>query len=192
MPSNSAEITALLEDSKSDATARDAVFKLVYDDLRRLAGHRIASSRPGQTLSVTALVNEAYLKLTDRTAQQWNDRGHFLRVASRAMRQITIDHVRAKLRKKRGSGEGIIPLGIIPLDQMQLAAVDENPDMVLAIEQGLQELGEQSPRLVEVVECRFFTGLTVAETALALDVSTRTVERDWDRAKDWLKRFLSD
>ncbi len=186
MALNSAEITALLEDSRTDVKAREAVFKLVYDDLRRLAGHRVSSSRPGQTLSVTALVNEAYLKLTDRTGPQWHDRSHFLRVASRAMRQITIDHVRAKLRGKRGGGERPISL-----DQLELAAADEDPDMLLALEQGLQGLAEQSPRLVEVVECRFFTGLTIPETALALEVSTRTIERDWDQAKQWLMDFLS-
>ncbi len=187
MALNSAEITALLEESRSDTQAREAVFKLVYDDLRRIAGHRISSARPGQTLSVTALVNEAYIKLTDRTAQQWQDRAHFLRVASRAMRQITIDHFRGKLRGKRGGGAQAVPL-----DQLQLAAIEEDPDMVLALEQGLEELAEKSPRMVEVVECRFFTGLTIPETALALGVSTRTVERDWDQAKDWLKRFLSN
>lgn len=178
-------ITAMLEHSRSDEQARAELYQLIYADLRRLAGRQIASARPGSTLSVTSLVNEAYLKLTEGTQQQWSDRGHFFRVAATAMRQITIDYVRAKLSQKRGSGKQPVPL-----DSVQLAAT-EKPEMVLALEEGLRELGDREPRLVEVVECRFFAGLTVAETAAALEVSERTIEREWKRAKQWLKEYLS-
>ena len=181
----SQEITAMLKRSRTDEQAREAVYQLVYEDLRRLAGHRIASARPGETLSVTSLVNEAYLKLIERTGSQWNDRSHFLRVAAKAMRQITIDYVRAKLTDKRGAGQA--PLS---LEDLQLPAA-EKPAMVMALEEGLRQLAEESPRLVDVVECRFFAGLTIPETAAALETSTRTVERDWEQARQWLKDYLT-
>jgi RNA polymerase sigma factor (TIGR02999 family) len=178
-------ITAMLQRSRTDSKARDDLYKLVYGDLRRLAGYRIASARPGETLSVTSLVNEAYLKLTDGAEPEWNDRNHFLRVAARAMRQITIDYVRAKLTDKRGSGERPTSLDSVQIPAMQ------KPDMVMALEEGLQKLELEDPRLVSVVECRFFAGLTIDETAAVLEISTRTVERDWKRARRWLKTFLT-
>ncbi len=185
MPDNEPEITALLRLSQSDDSARQQVYEMIYADLRRLAGHRVASSRPGETLSVTALVNEAYLKLTEQTGQNWSDRKHFLRVAAMAMRQITIDHVRAKLTEKRGAGQ--TPLS---LDGFELAGT-EKPEMVLALEEGLQRLATEDPRLVRVVECRFFAGLSIPDTALALGLSDRTVERDWKRARSWLYEYLT-
>lgn len=185
MTSKPSEITALLKLSRTDEAARQSVYEMIYQDLRRLAGHRIAVSRPGETLSVTALVSEAYLKLSEHTGNQWSDRQHFLSVASMAMRQITIDHVRAKLAKKRGSGQADLPL-----DGLEVAGADK-PLMVLALEEGLQQLNDDDPRLVRVVECRFFAGLSIADTALALDMSESTVERDWRRARAWLKEYLT-
>lgn len=182
---NDTDITALLKRSRTDDDARQAVYDLVYDDLRRIAGSRIAASRPGDTLSVTSLVNEAYLKLTHRTGPAWSDRGHFLRVASRAMRQITVDYVREKLAAKRGGGERNLPL-----DEMQVPAA-QKPEMVLALEEGLRELAELQPRLVEIVECRFFAGLSNQETARALGISRSTVDRDWAAAREWLTEYLS-
>ncbi len=179
------EITALLKRSRTDEQAREAVYQLIYRDLRRLAGHRIASARPGETLSVTSLVNEAYLKLTERTGSAWHDRAHFLRVAARAMRQITVDYVRAKLSAKRGGGTAAVPL-----DGLELPA-SERSEMVLALEEGLEELGRVEPRLTDVVACRFYAGLTIPETAQALEISPKTVERDWDRARQWLKAFMT-
>ncbi|MFK7957050.1 MAG: ECF-type sigma factor [Lysobacterales bacterium] len=183
--SDPTQITALLRDSRSDAQAREAVYRLVYQDLRRLAGHRIASSRPGETLSVTSLVNEAYLKLTERTGPGWNDRSHFLRVAARAMRQITVDAVRARLAGKRGAGKSALPL-----EGLELPA-SEKSEMVLALEEGLTQLSHEDPRLVDVVECRFYSGMTIPQTAEALAISPKTVERDWERARDWLKDFMT-
>jgi RNA polymerase sigma factor (TIGR02999 family) len=113
---------------------------------------------------------------TDGAEQQWNDRNHFLRVAARAMRQITIDYVRAKLTDKRGSGERPSSL-----DCVQIPAV-QKPEMVMALEEGLQKLELEDPRLVSVVECRFFAGLTTDETAAVLEISNRTVERDSNSA----------
>lgn len=179
------DITTMLRRSRTDADAREKVFQMVYGDLRRLARHRISVSRPGDTLSVTSLVNEAYLKLTDRTGQDWNDRNHFMRVAAKALRQITIDHVRAKLADKRGGGQAALELNDSHL------YISEKPEMILALEEGLEQLSNENPRLVTIVECRFFAGLSVPETADALDVSVSTVERDWRAAKRWLKDYLS-
>jgi len=178
-------LTEILNRSRTDADAREQLYGMIYDDLRRLAAHRVAVSRPGETLSVTSLVNEAYLKLTDRTGQMWNDRAHFMRVASRALRQITIDHVRAKLARKRGGGQAALELF-----ESQVA-MDEKPEMIIALEAGLDDLANENPRMVSVVECRFFAGYTSAETAEALDTSVSTVERDWQAAKTWLKDYLS-
>jgi len=185
MPQATKNITAMLIRSRTDEQARNALYQLVYDDLRRLARYRISSARPGETLSVTSLVNEAYLKLTERTAQEWNDRNHFMSVAAKAMRQITIDYVRSKLTDKRGSGQSAVSM-----ENLKLPA-KEKPEMVLALEEGLQHLAQENPRLVDVVECRFFAGMTIPETAAALDISNRTVERDWDRAREWLKDYLT-
>ncbi len=168
----------MLQQSRTNKRARDAVYQMIYEDLRKLAAYRV---RPGETLSVTSLVNESYLKLTERTGQQWHDRGHFLRVAAKSMRQITIDYVRAKMTEKRGAGW----VGV-PLDSLELAA-SQKPAMVLALEEGLNNLAQTEPRLVDVVECRFFTGLTIEETAAALGISHSTVERDWHRARAWLQ-----
>lgn len=179
------DITTMLRRSRTDADAREKVFQMIYGDLRRLAGYRISVSRPGDTLSVTSLVNEAYLKLTDRTGEDWNDRHHFMRVAAKALRQITIDHVRAKLTDKRGGGQAALELNESHL------YISEKPEMILALEEGLEQLANENPRLVSIVECRFFAGLSVPETADALDVSVSTVERDWRAAKHWLKDYLS-
>ena len=185
MPQANRDITAMLLRSRTDDDAREALYEFVYADLRRIARHRISSAGPGETLSVTSLVNEAYLKLTDRTAQQWTDRNHFMCVAARAMRQITVDYMRSKLTAKRGAGQSALPL-----ENMELPA-SEKPEMVLALEEGLRQLALEEPRLVNVVECRFFAGMTIPETAEALEVSHRTVERDWGRARSWLKDFLT-
>ncbi len=185
MSNDQSDITGLLARSRTDIAAREAVYELVYADLRRIAKQRLARSRPGDTLSVTSLVNEAYIKLTKRTGQAWDNRDHFLGVAANAMRQITVDYVRAKLSEKRGGGEK--PLR---LEQVDIPAL-RKPAMVLALEEGLQQLANENPRLVTVVECRFFAGLTADETAAALGVSSRTVEREWVRAKEWLKDYLT-
>jgi RNA polymerase sigma factor (TIGR02999 family) len=185
MSNSRKDITTMLRRSRTDVDAREKVFQMIYGDLRRLAGYRISVSRPGDTLSVTSLVNEAYLKLTDRTGQEWNDRNHFMRVAAKALRQITIDHVRAKLADKRGGGQAAIELNESHL------YISEKPEMILALEEGLEQLSNEHPRLVNIVECRFFAGLSVPETADALGVSVSTVERDWRTAKHWLKDYLS-
>lgn len=156
----------------------------VYDHLRRLA-HNQRRKHPYQaTLDTTGLVHEAYLKLADREHGAWRDQGHFFATSATAMRHILIDAARRRLTSKRGSGQAEETLD----DQIALAeahAVD-----VLAVNEALEELRTIDPRLCQLVECRFFAGLTHEETALALGSSQRTVYRDWLRAKAWLRRAL--
>src|SRR6185436_10754470 len=137
-----------------------------------------------QTLDTTSLVHEAYMKLADSDQSAWQDRGHFFAVASIAMRQIDIDYARQSQAKKRG-GERPVQ----GLDGVEIA-IDEQADTLLAIDCALERLREIDERLPRVVECRFFTGLSEEETAEALGVSTRTVERDWKRARAWLRQEL--
>ena len=185
MTKNGPQITQLLRESRSNADAHQRLYDAIYQDLRQVARFRVAASRPGQTLSVTALVNETYLKLTSGSDQDWQDRAHFLKVAATAMRQITIDHLRAKQAAKRPSGAIAVSLDVVPL------AAEQKSEMILALEDGLIALASENPRLVQVVELRFFAGMTVAESAEALHVSPSTIERDWREAKRWLKRYLA-
>ncbi len=185
MTKNGPQITQLLRESRSDGDARKRLYDAVYQDLRQVARFRIAASKPGQTLCVTALVNETYLKLTNGSDQDWQDRAHFLKVAATAMRQITIDHLRAKQAAKRPSGAAAVSLDVVPV------AAEEKSEMILALEEGLVALSNKNPRLVQVVELRFFAGMTVPESAEAMGVSPSTIERDWREAKRWLKTYLA-
>jgi RNA polymerase sigma factor (TIGR02999 family) len=174
-------ITELLKRiGHGDRQAMDDLLPLVYEQLRRLArSQRRRSPSHDQTLDTTALVHEAYLKLA-RGAGAYEHRGHFFAVAATAMRQVLIDEARHHLRRKRGSGER--PLD---LDERQLS-VTSQAEFLLALDEALGTLAECNPRLRQVVECRFFAGLTEEETAEALAVTSRTVRRDWAKAKAWL------
>ncbi len=167
---------------EGDREAWNRLFELVYEDLRRIAHLHLRRSDTG-TLSTTAMVNETYLRLSGGNAS-WNDRVHFMAVASKAMRCVLVDHVRSKLALKRGGGAEAV-------DIEEHHAVDE-PHIVriLELEQALQRLGELNGRLVQVVELRFFGGLSVAEAAEALNVGERTIERDWFKARSFLHREL--
>ena len=158
----------------------DELFAVAYDELRRAAHHRLGRRRPGETLSTTVLVHEAYVRLADHTRARWVDRAHFLAVASRAMRFVLIDHVRAGAAGKRGGGAERIPL-----DAVQVAAGEPEPDL-LALHEALERLSELSPRLGRLVEYRFFGGLTYEEIAGVTGLSVPTVKRDWTRARTWL------
>jgi len=179
------DLTGLLAAHRQgDRDAFGRLLPLVYRDLQRLAKRQLGSHRPGQTLDTTSLVHEAYIKLVDSDRSAWQDRGHFFAVASIAMRQIVIDYARQSRAQKRGGeqrGQG--------LDGVEIA-IEAQADTLLAIDTALERLREIDERLPRVVECRFFTGLTEEETAEALGVSTRTVERDWKRARAWLRREL--
>jgi RNA polymerase sigma factor (TIGR02999 family) len=182
----SGEITrCLLEHARGEADAGDKLVRLVYDDLKRIARRQRWRRGSGLSLNTTGLVHEAYLKLVDRTRTSWNDRNHFFAVAARAMRQILVDQARLKLRAKRGGGSPHLPL-----EEQRIATEDPAEDL-LAVHQALEKLEDLDPRLGRVVEYRFFAGLSGEETAEVLGVSVRTVERDWVRARGWLRETMS-
>lgn len=162
----------------------DRLFEVVYDDLKRRAHAQLSGSTP--TLNTTALVHEAYVKLAGAADPDWNDGQHFFRVAARAMRHILVDRARKHLARKRGGGRA--PLD---LDRLEIG-VDTAADRLVSLDEALSRLAEQDGRLAEVVELRFFGGLSVEETARALGVSDRTVKRDWRLARAFLHERLSE
>jgi RNA polymerase sigma factor (TIGR02999 family) len=175
------EINRLLQNARQgDTAAVDRLFPVVYEELRRIAHRGLARERPSHTLSTTALVHEAYLKLVDQDRAGWNDRTHFLAIAATAMRRILVDYARRRKRLKRGGGRRPVTLD----DAMLLA--DQRADELIALDDALSALAAVSERLSRVVECRFFAGLTTEETAAVLQVTSRTVERDWQKARAWL------
>lgn len=157
----------------------------VYDQLRGLAGSMLRQEVPGHTLQPTALVNEAYMKLVDQTRVDWQGRTHFFAVGAKMMRRILVDHARTKKRVKRGGGIHRVCLS----DDVQVSK--NNDEDVLAIEEALEKLAEQDSRQAQIVELRFFGGLTVAEVAQVLNVSKRTIESEWTILRAWLRRELS-
>ncbi|MDQ3136846.1 MAG: sigma-70 family RNA polymerase sigma factor [Gemmatimonadota bacterium] len=181
------DITALLADwQRGDAGAVDRILPLVYDELRRIAHRQLRVERPGHTLSTTALVHEAYIKLVDQTRAQWADRGHFLAVAAGAMRRILVDYARRDQAAKRGGGQHPVTF------DDALSLTEDRADTLVAVDEALTRLAALDERLSRVVECRFFGGLTEEETATALQVTARTVRRDWVKAKGWLYQELHD
>lgn len=186
---NTREITGLLRKHASgDSAALDRLIPLVYDDLRRIAHDRLQSERASHTLDTTAVVHEAYLRLVDVPDPGWNGRAHFFAVSSKVIRNLLIDYARRRKTEKRG-GKMIR----IPMNEELDGGADGEPRMIdlLALDEALSALARRDARLEEVVECRFFGGLSVRETADALGVSTRTVERDWTRAKAYLYHALA-
>ncbi len=181
-----ADVTALLVRlSNGEEAVLDDLLPAVYEELRRLAHRKLRGERDDVPLRTTELVHEAYLKLVDHPDVDWQDRQHFFAVAARAMRQVLVEHARRRQADKRG-GDGPAQ----PLDQVTPST--PRPPAVLAVDQALDRLADLDERQVRVVECRFFGGYTIAETADVLDVSTSTVERDWRTAKAWLRRELQD
>lgn len=170
----------LLRAREGDEDAAARVFPVIYEELRRLAHHQLRREAVGHTLSTTALVHEAWLRLIDHTRVRWNERAHFLAIAATAMRRILIDHARSHRRLKRGGR-----LKRVPLDSIELAAEDR-ADLLLALDDALARLGRFDSRQARVVECRFFGGMTEEETAEALGIGLRTAKRDWAKAKSWL------
>lgn len=183
------EFTELLRSARSgDRAARDRLFGLVYDELRVLArGHR-ARWEGDETLNTTGLVHEAYLKLARQENPDWKDRRHFFAVASRAMRHILVDYAERRRAVRRGGGAPHLPLQD-SLDDHNPVSADRAEDL-LSLHRALQRLEEVEPRWARVVECRFFGGLPVEETASALGVSASTVKRDWGLARVWLHREM--
>jgi RNA polymerase sigma factor (TIGR02999 family) len=164
----------------------EQMFLLVYNELRQLAARKLRNERDGHTLSTTALVHEAWLELNKLNRIQWQNRAHFLAVAAQAMRRILIDYAVARRREKRGGGQVLVSLD----DGDALAIAHERADELVALEEALTRLQEVSDRQARVVECRFFGGMSIEETADALHVSPATVKREWTIARAWLNREL--
>lgn len=175
----------LLEVREGHPDAMDRLFNAVYGELRHIASRQLRGERPGHTLGTTGLVHETYLKLADQTRVQWQDRAHFYRVAACAMRRILVDYARRHRAQRRG-GE----LHRVTLDEEATAA--ERGETLLALDEALERLAGLNQRLSQVVECRYFGGLTEQETAEALGVTARTVQRDWAKARGWLYLELSN
>ena len=164
----------------------DGIFEQVYGELRRLAASHLRRERSDHTLSATALVHEAWLRLSDQHDQAWQNRAHFFGAASHAMRRILVDHARARGADKR-RGERVNLTAV----ESELSAMPSYHEL-LAIDAALDELSQVNERLVRVVECRYFGGLTIAETADAIGVSHATVSEDWRFARAWLHRTLAE
>lgn len=183
------EITQLLKrHGAGERAAFDALVPIVYSRLREIARRqRRRDGAMSDTLSTTALLQEAYLQLVEETGIQWQNRAHFYAISARAMRRILVDAARERSRQKRGGGE--VRLELTP----DLALIDDSAEDVLAVDLALERLREFNARMAQVVECRYFGGLSEEETAAALDTSLRTVQRDWLRARAWLaKAFKGD
>jgi len=183
--STSGEVTRLLRIARDgDANALEQIYELVYAELRRIAAARLRAERDGHTLQPTALVNEAYLKLAASPGAGIQDRSHFLSVAARAMRQVLVDHARRRDAAKRGAGVAPATLTGRRLASPDPAGLDS--DELLALDAALDRLDAMDSRLRQVVELRFFGGLTDTEVGEVLGVTRRTVQRDWTRARAWL------
>lgn len=183
VPPTEAITSVLMAHRQGEPGAFDKLVGLVYPELRRIARRQLARRRPGLSLDTGSLVHEAYLKLIDQTRVDWQDRNHFFAIAARGMRQVIIDYARKRQAQKRGGGN------VVGLDDREVA-VQAQAEQLVALNELLDRLEAEDPRLLQVVECRFFAGYSDAETAEALGVSTRTIERDWLRARVWLKRAM--
>jgi RNA polymerase sigma factor (TIGR02999 family) len=165
--------------------AMDALMSRVYDDLRRVAGRQLGAERAGHTLSPTALVNEAWLRLVDQRSTQWADRAQFFAIAARVMRRILVDHARHHQALRRGRGTRTQSLDDLADRGFDVAA-SARADELIALDEALARLEVANARAARVVDLRWFAGLTEVEVAQLLGVTERTVRRDWNRARDWL------
>jgi len=180
-------VTQLLEQARSgDPSALGSLFPLIYEELRRVAKLQLQREPDGHTLTPTALVHEAYMRLVDHYARvEWTGRAHFMSVAATAMRRILVDHARGHRSLKRGGA-----LQRVSLDAVELGT-DERAELLIAVDEALTRLKEIDGRQAQVVECRFFGGMTEEETAEALGIGLRTAKRDWAKAKSWLHKELA-
>jgi RNA polymerase sigma factor (TIGR02999 family) len=185
--SQNAQLTRLLEAwRRGDSNAADELIPLVYAQLRRLAAVKLRRERAGHTLQTTALVHEAWLRLMKQHGANWRNRGQFFAVAAQAMRRILVDHARKRLADKRGDGAQ-------PVDVDRLSNILANPlpdDRLVALDHALERLAALDDRQARIVELRFFGGLSIEETADALEISPATVKREWATARAWLFRAI--
>ena len=180
------EVTQLLADwGKGDHSALDKLFPLVHLELRRIAQRQMSHERPGHTLQATALVNEAYLKLAGQQGFDWQNRAHFFAVCAQVMRHILIDHARAHARDKRGGGA-------IQVSLNEALIAEDQAAHIIALNEALSVLERLDPQKGKLVELRYFGGLSIEEAAELLNVSPRTVRREWQRAKAWLYRMMTE
>jgi len=186
MPKDAENITDLLVSyGRGDKESLDKLMPAVYDELRRQAARYLRREQPGHTLQTTALIHEAYLRLVDQRNVQWQNRAHFFGIAAQMMRRILVDHARTKKRVKRGGSDIKVSL-----NDATVAVKGQDLDVV-ALDEALTRLERIDAQQSRVVELRFFSGLTVEETAEVMQVSPATVKRDWSMAKAWLHRELS-
>ena len=187
MTTSPQEVTRLLEDwSNGDKAAFDRLVPVVYDELRRLANHYLRRERPGQTLQTTALVHEAYTRLINYKKMRWQDRAHFFAVAAQVMRRILVERARRRQAAKRG--EGMVKVSLAGA----AATPDETAAEILALDEALKELAAHDLRKSQLIELRFFGGLTIEETAEVMGLSATTVQREWRAARAWLYRAVTD
>lgn len=165
--------------------ALDHILPLVYDELRSLARAQLQREDVGHTLGATALVHEAYLRLAEREKLSPEDRRHFFAIAAQTMRRVLIDHARARKRLKRGAG-GVA----VPIEEVVQLLTDAEANQLVALDEALDRLAAANPRAAQVVQHRFFVGLSLEETAESLGVSTKTVQRDWLLARAWLRKEI--
>ena len=181
------EVTQLLADwGKGDRSALDKLFPLVQSELRRIAQRQMSQERPGHTLQATALVNEAYLKLAGQQGFDWHNRAHFFAVCAQVMRHILIDHARAHARDKRGGGAIQVSL-----NEALMVAEDQAAHFI-ALDEALRVLEGLDSQKGKIIELRYFGGLSIEEAAEVLNISPRTVRREWQRAKAWLYRMMTE
>lgn len=179
-----ADVTRMLHRlGGGDEGAMEELMPAVYGELRRLARRQLSAG--GRALDTTALVHEAFLKLSASSSQEWVDRCHFFAVAATAMRQILVDHARQRGASKRGGGWKQVDFDRVELD------VEDQTQLVVDIDDALRKLSRIDPRLTRVVECRFFADMNLEETSVALGVNEKTVRRDWIKARAWLHRELA-
>lgn len=185
LPEN--DVTHLLSQAASgDKRAADELLPLVYSQLRRLAQQRMAAENPGHTLQATALVHEAYVKLLGPRKIPWQNEAHFYKAAAESIRRILVDHARAKGAKKRSGGGKRVILNVVDL------ATEENSELVLPLDDALTRLEKEDPDTAEIVRLRFYAGLSIDQTAKAVGLSPRTVDRRWKYARAWLHHELED
>jgi RNA polymerase sigma-70 factor (ECF subfamily) len=184
-------VTILLNDEESASGRLHRLLPLVYAQLRAAAQQQMAGERAGHTLSATALVHEAYLKLIGPRDVPWQNRGHFYAAAAQAMRRILLDHAKARGRRKRSPNAQQLPLEAAATLAESKANLSNEIDLI-ALDEALCRLESEDPRMAHVVCLKYFTGLEISEVALALGISERTVQNDWAFAKAWLKRAMRD
>lgn len=181
------EVTQWLQRLREgDDLALEQLMPLIYDELRLIARKQLRSERRGHTLATTDLVNEAYLRLVDQRKLEAGDRPQFFAIAATTMRRILVDYARTRKRVKRGGDAKPVPL-----EEAEALLTREEAEEVLALDSALERLAVMEPRAARIVECRFYGGLTIEETSRALDVSTKTVQRDWLAARAWLRKEVS-